>query len=101
MLVTLLSGIFATSLAVFSQTKRQPPTPTSPTPQSATAVPMAAREEAYRANNLGVALLAQIKYKEGAEAFQRALSINPQLAIARLNLAVTRYNAPDVACALR
>jgi hypothetical protein len=36
-----------------------------------------AREEAYRANNLGVALLEQFKHKEGAEAFRRALALDP------------------------
>ena len=32
--------------------------------------PPPAREDAYRANNIGVALLEQFKHKEGAEAFQ-------------------------------
>src|SRR5215472_8876788 len=36
-------------------------------------------EEAYRANNLGVALLEQFKYKEAAEAFKRALQLDPKL----------------------
>ena len=33
--------------------------------------PAAAAEDAYRANNLGVALMEQYKYKEAAEAFTR------------------------------
>ena len=48
----------------------------------------AKREDAYRANNLGVALLEQFNHKEGAEAFRRALTIDPKLKIARINLAV-------------
>ncbi|HEY9282147.1 MAG TPA: hypothetical protein VIP46_01715, partial [Pyrinomonadaceae bacterium] len=57
------------------------------------------REDAYRANNLGVALLEQFKHKEGAEQFRRALSIDPKLALARINLAVALFNVPDVAAA--
>jgi tetratricopeptide (TPR) repeat protein len=57
------------------------------------------REDAYRANNLGVALLEQFKHKEGAEQFRRALSIDPKLALARVNLAIALFNVPDVAAA--
>jgi tetratricopeptide (TPR) repeat protein len=53
---------------------------------------LAIREDAYRANNLGVALLEQYKYKLAAEAFQRALQIEPQLALARVNLSIALYN---------
>ncbi|HYY93130.1 MAG TPA: FG-GAP-like repeat-containing protein [Pyrinomonadaceae bacterium] len=56
-----------------------------------------AREQAYRANNLGVALLEQFKYREGAEEFRRALRLDPQLALARINLAIALYNLPDPA----
>ena len=61
----------------------------------------AAREEAYRANNIGVALLEQFKYKEGAESFRRALKLDPRLSVARVNLSIALYNVPDVAAALR
>jgi tetratricopeptide (TPR) repeat protein len=54
------------------------------------------REAAYRANNLGVALLEQYKYKEGAEAFARALQMEPKLAIARINLSIALFNVPDL-----
>lgn len=67
-------------------------------PSSSTA---ASREEAYRANNLGVALLEQFKHKEGAEQFARALKIDPKLAIARANLSIALYNVPDLAGAER
>lgn len=56
----------------------------------------ARREDAYRANNLGVALLEQYKYREGAEAFRRALSLDPKLVLAQINLGIALYNVPDV-----
>ena len=55
-----------------------------------------AREESYRANNLGVALLEQFKHREGAEAFRRALKLDPHNALAQINLAIALYNVPDV-----
>src|SRR4051812_35422033 len=68
----------------------------SPAPKSASA-----REDAYRANNLGVALLEQYKYKEGAEAFTRALQLDPKLSVARINLGIALFNVPDLAGAQR
>jgi Flp pilus assembly protein TadD len=59
------------------------------------------REDAYRANNIGVALLEQFKYKEGAEEFRRALKLEPSLALARVNLGIALYNLPDPEGALR
>ncbi|MDQ1590091.1 MAG: hypothetical protein QOG71_718 [Pyrinomonadaceae bacterium] len=63
--------------------------------------PAEAREAAYRANNLGVALLEQFKHAEGAEQFRRALKLDPQLALAHINLAVALYNVPDADAASR
>ena len=63
--------------------------------------PAQAREEAYRANNLGVALLEQFKHKEGADEFRRALGLDPRLALARINLAIALFNVPDAAGAQR
>jgi tetratricopeptide (TPR) repeat protein len=60
-----------------------------------------AREDAYRANNLGVALLEQYKYKEASDAFKRALQLNSELVIARINLGIALFNAPDLAAAQR
>src|SRR5918911_232168 len=60
-----------------------------------------AREDAYRANNLGVALLEQYKYKEGADAFTRALQLDPKLELARINLSIALFNVPDLAGAQR
>lgn len=49
------------------------------------------REAAYRANNMGVALLEQFAYDEAARAFREALRLSPGLDIARLNLAIALF----------
>lgn len=59
-----------------------------------------ARENAYRANNIGVAQLEQFSFKEAADSFKRALAVDPQLAIARLNLSIALFNLPDIAASL-
>src|SRR5215218_1609309 len=74
--------------------------PTSAHRQNA-AAKTSAREDAYRANNLGVALLEQFKYKEAADAFKRALQLEPSLAVARINLGIALFNAPDLPAAQR
>ena len=61
----------------------------------------ASREDAYRANNIGVALLEQFKHKEGAEAFRNALKIDPKLNLARINLSIALFNVPDLPAAQR
>src|SRR5688572_28385850 len=48
------------------------------------------REDAYRHNNIGVARLEQYDYAGAAAEFERALALHPDLAIARLNLAIAR-----------
>jgi tetratricopeptide (TPR) repeat protein len=53
-------------------------------------------EEAYRANNLGVAFLEQYKHKEGAEEFRRALNINPNLTTAKINLCIALFYTQDL-----
>ena len=59
----------------------------------------AAREEAYRLNNIGVAHLEQYDYRGAADAFRRAQSVDGSLALPRLNLAIALYydNQPDAA----
>ena len=56
---------------------------------------VAAREDAYRANNVGVARLEQYDFPAAAAAFRRALEIDPQLAIARLNLGIALLYGGD------
>ena len=52
-------------------------------------------EDAYRANNIGVAHLEQFDYKEAAASFRRALALDPRLKMARVNLAIALFNSQD------
>ena len=47
-----------------------------------------AREQAYRANNVGVALLERFEYEPAVASFRNALRLSPDLHVARLNLAI-------------
>ncbi|MGB2716169.1 MAG: FG-GAP-like repeat-containing protein [Vicinamibacterales bacterium] len=53
----------------------------------------ARREAAYRANNIGVALLEQFDYEGATRSFREALEQHPSLDIARLNLAIALFYA--------
>jgi Tfp pilus assembly protein PilF len=57
------------------------------------------REDAYRANNVGVALLEQYNHADAVKSFQRALELEPSLALAKINLAIAHYYVPDPAAA--
>jgi cytochrome c-type biogenesis protein CcmH/NrfG len=97
----LLASVVVIAISVFAgltRADRGLQTSTKPDAQSAS---QAAREDAYRANNIGVAFLEQFKYKEAAEEFQRALKLNPSLQVARVNLSIAFYNEPNLAAALR
>src|SRR5262245_52825889 len=59
------------------------------------------REDAYRSNNLGVALLEQFKYPEAADAFRAALAVDGSLAMARFNLGLALFYARDLQGAAR
>lgn len=83
----------ATTSTPITETAAGVPVQTAPAPAS--------REDAYRANNIGVALLEQFKYKEGADSFRRALQLDPKLSLARINLAIALYNLPDAEGAQR
>lgn len=76
-------------------------TSTSPVAVAQNIISPDAREAASRANNLGVALLEQFKHREGAAQFERALKLDPNLALARTNLAIALYNVPDADAAAR
>ncbi len=88
----------AAVISVLSLLAFQGLTQTRPAGQKSAA---ATREDAYRANNMGVALLEQYKHKEGAEAFSRALQLDPKLNLARINLSIALFNVPDLAGAQR
>lgn len=59
------------------------------------------REQAWRANNVGVAYLEQYDYGRAAEQFGKALEIDPALTPARVNLAIAHLYAPDLEAAQR
>jgi tetratricopeptide (TPR) repeat protein len=61
--------------------------PARPEPQEA------AREQAYRSNNVGVGQLEQYNYDEAAASFRAALSRDPRLDIAQVNLALALFYA--------
>ena len=61
--------------------------------------PAPSREDAYRANNIGVALLEQYNHADAATSFRRALEIDPTLDLARINLAIALFYVPDLAAA--
>jgi tetratricopeptide (TPR) repeat protein len=58
-------------------------------------------EDAYRANNLGVARLEQFDYPAAAAAFRQALEKQSDLSVARLNLAIALFYAGDLTAARR
>src|SRR5262249_30294380 len=66
-----------------------------------TPAPSRPSEDAYRANNVGVALLEQFDSGAAADRFREALRLSPSLAIARVNLAIALLYAPDLDAAER
>jgi Tfp pilus assembly protein PilF len=64
--------------------------------QTATQVePRQKREQLYRLNNLGVALMEQFKHEEAAKQFKQALASDQNFALARINLALAHYFLND------
>ncbi len=82
--VSVVLGICGLALAVLSAQRPAPP-----------------REEAYRANNLGVAYLEQYNYDKASAQFRQALEIEPTLMMARVNLAIALLYTPDLEGATR
>ena len=62
----------------------------------APSVPADAVEAAYRANNVGVALLEQFRHDDAVASFRKALALDPALALARANLAIALFNVPKL-----
>ena len=58
------------------------------------------RENAYRANNIGVAYLEQFDYPKAVESFRDALKIDSRMKLANVNLAIALFNAADLEGAL-
>lgn len=58
------------------------------------------REELYRLNNLGVALMEQYKHEDAVKQFKLALERDANFAIARINLAMAAYFLNDVKTAV-
>ncbi|MBI2188504.1 MAG: VCBS repeat-containing protein [Acidobacteria bacterium] len=59
------------------------------------------REAAYRANNRGVALLEQFAYDPAVQAFQEALTLDPELRLAHINLPIALFYAGAIDDAAR
>jgi thioredoxin-like negative regulator of GroEL len=76
----LLGAAIATAAFTLAQAPNQQPGPA-----------VAARENAYRANNVGVARLEQYDFPAATAAFRQALQIDPSLALARLNLGIALF----------
>jgi Flp pilus assembly protein TadD len=57
------------------------------------------REDAYRFNNLGVALMEQFRFADATEQFKKALLAEPKLVMAKINLALALFYVPDVPAA--
>jgi tetratricopeptide (TPR) repeat protein len=82
-----LLAALALTTSLFSQQPRAVPTG------------LAAREDAYRQNNIGVSRLEQFDFEAAASAFRQALAIDSSLALARFNLGVALFYGgnPDAA----
>ena len=86
-----LLGMLGLELAVGGQVSR------TAAGHSRASAPSLESEAAYRANNLGVALLEQYRFADGAEALTRAVALDARLAVARINLAIALLYVPDLA----
>ena len=62
--------------------------------------PQQKREELYRLNNLGVALMEQYKHEDAVKQFKLALERDANFAIARVNLAMADYFLNDAKAAV-
>jgi tetratricopeptide (TPR) repeat protein len=71
----------------------------TPAPSAGATSPPASREDAYRANNVGVALLEQYNHAEAAASFRRALELDPSLDLAKINLAIALFYIPELPAA--
>ena len=86
------AAVLASTLALLARPPRVVAS-AQPAPQ------VSIREDAYRANNIGVARLEQYDFAAATAAFRRALELDNTLAIARLNLGIALFygGEPDAA----
>jgi tetratricopeptide (TPR) repeat protein len=68
--------------------------------QASSAETLQKREELYRLNNLGVALMEQYKHEEAVRQFKQALERDANFAIVRINLAMADYFLNDSRAAI-
>jgi tetratricopeptide (TPR) repeat protein len=61
--------------------------------------PLPPGEAAYRANNLGVALLEQYRFAEAVAALRKSVALDPKFATARINLGIGLFYLPDLPAA--
>jgi tetratricopeptide (TPR) repeat protein len=54
-------------------------------------------EAAYRANNVGVALLEQYRFADAVLALRKSVALDPKFATARINLGIGLFYLPDLA----
>ena len=80
-------ALFALCCVWFTGCRNAPP------PQSGQGTAAPQREAAYRANNRGVAQMEQDSYADAASAFREALTADPGLRLARINLPIALYYA--------
>src|SRR2546425_492737 len=90
--LNLLFCLLAALLTGFSMLRHQSSAAQQATPNQ--------REELYRHNNRGVALMEQFKHEEAVKEFQQALNSEPKFAAARINLALAYNFLNDSAKAL-
>ncbi|HKQ79165.1 MAG TPA: FG-GAP-like repeat-containing protein [Blastocatellia bacterium] len=77
-----LTGYFGLSSARSAQTPAQDD-------------PRLKREQLYRLNNIGVALMEQYKHEDAVKQFKQALERDPNFAVARINLALAHFYLND------
>ncbi len=92
-----ITAVFVFIFLIFSSNKFEQ---TGYSQNATSEISLVKREEAYRANNLGVALLEQFKHKEAVDEFRKALSLNPQFKLAQINLAIGLFYQAELTDAL-
>ncbi|MDQ3011170.1 MAG: FG-GAP-like repeat-containing protein, partial [Acidobacteriota bacterium] len=93
----LLAAVLASAVLMLIATTRWPSVTGAQTTSSDT---RQKREDMYRLNNLGVALMEQYKHEDAVKQFKQALERDASFAIARINLAMADYFLNDSRAAI-